>query len=111
MGALHLYSQAFQLASAVFGLKFWRDTPLFTSLHYAPPAGLLAGRTAIVTGANAGLGLETAVHLARLQPALLILAVRDPVRGEKARRVVAERSGLPEGRIQVWALGMASFDR
>lgn len=109
--SLHLYSQALQLASAVLGIKFWLDTPLFTTLHYAPPAKLLTDRVALVTGGNAGLGLETAVHLARLEPKLLILAVRDVVRGEKARRVVAERSGLPVERIEVWELDMANFDR
>ena len=42
-----------------------------------------AGRTAVVTGANSGLGLETARALAAAG-ARVVLAVRDPARGERA---------------------------
>jgi NAD(P)-dependent dehydrogenase (short-subunit alcohol dehydrogenase family) len=42
-----------------------------------------AGRTAVVTGANSGLGLETARALAAAG-AHVVLAVRDPTRGEAA---------------------------
>ncbi|MCZ2830671.1 oxidoreductase [Modestobacter sp. VKM Ac-2986] len=41
------------------------------------------GRTAVVTGANSGLGLETARALAAAG-ARVVLAVRDPARGERA---------------------------
>ena len=44
-----------------------------------------AGRTAIVTGANSGLGAVTARELARVG-AKVILAVRNPDRGEAAAR-------------------------
>jgi NAD(P)-dependent dehydrogenase (short-subunit alcohol dehydrogenase family) len=44
-----------------------------------------AGRTAIVTGANSGLGAVTARELARVG-AKVILAVRSPGRGEEAAR-------------------------
>ena len=49
---------------------------------------------AIVTGASAGIGLHTALGLARhgLQ---VVLVGRDPGRTERARRLVAERSGSP----------------
>lgn len=104
-------SSFLQLASGAFNRKFWTSSPMFTTLHYEPTPGALTGRTAVVTGANSGLGLETAVHLARLDPKLLILAVRTRSKGEAAREEVAERSGLEKGRIEVWEVDMASFER
>ncbi len=50
------------------------------------------GRTAIVTGATGGIGLWTAIGLARAR-AQVILVCRDPHRGEDARAVVARMSG------------------
>jgi NAD(P)-dependent dehydrogenase (short-subunit alcohol dehydrogenase family) len=47
---------------------------------------------AIVTGATAGIGLYTALGLAR-QEMRVVLVGRDPARTERARRLVAERSG------------------
>ena len=51
-----------------------------------------AERVAIVTGATAGIGLYTALDLAR-QGMRLVIVGRDPGRTERARRLVAERSG------------------
>ncbi|KAJ7181049.1 hypothetical protein C8R46DRAFT_867603, partial [Mycena filopes] len=44
----------------------------------------LTGQTFLVTGSNTGLALTSAIHLARMNPAHLILAVRDLDKGEKA---------------------------
>jgi NAD(P)-dependent dehydrogenase (short-subunit alcohol dehydrogenase family) len=49
-------------------------------------------RVAIVTGATAGIGLYTALGLAR-QGMRIVVVGRDPARTERARRLVAERSG------------------
>ena len=49
-------------------------------------------RVAVVTGASAGIGLYTALGLAR-QGMRVVLVGRDPARTERARRLVAERSG------------------
>ncbi|KAJ7069400.1 hypothetical protein C8F01DRAFT_1207113 [Mycena amicta] len=44
----------------------------------------LTGKTVLVLGANAGLGLEAATHFARMNPARLILACRSESRGKIA---------------------------
>jgi len=53
---------------------------------------LLKGKTVIITGANAGIGKETAVDLAK-RNARVILACRSVEKGEKAAVEVRERSG------------------
>lgn len=80
-----------------------------TSFVFEPTPALLTGRTVIVTGANTGLGLEAAIHLARLEPAQLILAVRTVAKGETAKRIISEKSGLAEDKMSVWELNLASF--
>ncbi len=66
----------------------------------------IARSTAIVTGANTGLGKETAVGLAVLG-ARVVMTSRDPDKGERARREVSERSG--SDRVECRTLDLASF--
>ncbi|GAA3463739.1 oxidoreductase [Saccharothrix longispora] len=60
------------------------------------------GRTAVVTGANSGLGLVTATELAR-RGAHVVLAVRDTTAGRQAARDIG-------GDVDVHELDLASLD-
>ena len=63
------------------------------------------GRTAVVTGANGGLGLETARQLAA-KGAHVVMAVRNQ---EKAAAAVAEiRASVPDASLELVALDLAS---
>ncbi|MEU5028656.1 oxidoreductase [Streptomyces milbemycinicus] len=64
----------------------------------------LTGRTAVVTGANSGLGIATVDALARAG-AHVVLAVRDTARGEAAAATVA---GAP-GTLEVRPLDLADL--
>ncbi|EFX01501.1 short chain dehydrogenase reductase [Grosmannia clavigera kw1407] len=83
----------------------WHTIPL-------PPSGFFAGQTVLVTGANGGLGLEAARHMALLGAARVVLACRSV---EKAEAAAADiRASLPLDRqqdcvIDVWDVDLASF--
>ena len=67
----------------------------------------LDGKTVIITGANTGIGLETAVDLAK-RNARVILACRSVERGEKAAVEVRTRSG--NDNVVFGQLDLASLD-
>src|SRR3954451_11792000 len=66
-----------------------------------------AGRAALVTGANSGLGLATARELARAG-ARVTLAVRGTAKGERAAEEI--RAAAPGADVEVAALDLASLD-
>ncbi|KIM23303.1 hypothetical protein M408DRAFT_332403 [Serendipita vermifera MAFF 305830] len=78
----------------------------------------LTGRTIIITGANAGLGFESAKKFYAMNPARLILAVRTVSKGEAAKKRLVEEGGkaAPHGTVrgetsvEVWEVDMASFE-
>ena len=64
------------------------------------------GRVAIVTGANSGLGLETARELAR-RGASVVLACRNTEKGERARREI--EASAPGAQLELAELDLGSL--
>jgi NAD(P)-dependent dehydrogenase (short-subunit alcohol dehydrogenase family) len=54
------------------------------------------GKTVIVTGANTGLGLETARHFTRLGAEKVIIACRTISKGEAAKKSIEASTKRPE---------------
>nr|XP_969508.2 PREDICTED: uncharacterized protein LOC657996 [Tribolium castaneum] len=67
----------------------------------------LVGKTAIITGANTGIGFETALDFAK-RGARVILACRDEKRAEDARYKVIEETGNKN--VVVKLINMSSFN-
>ncbi len=64
----------------------------------------MTGKVCIVTGANAGIGKETALGLAKLG-ATVVMLCRDRDRGEAAQREVKQRSGNDKIELMTCDLG------
>ncbi|EED24217.1 short-chain dehydrogenase, putative [Talaromyces stipitatus ATCC 10500] len=73
-----------------------------------PSSVRLDGKTAIITGANVGLGLKASRELAAHGLTRLILAARNVSKGEAAKKVILEQS--PTCDVQVWELDYESFE-
>ncbi|KAL9595234.1 MAG: hypothetical protein Q9219_006568 [cf. Caloplaca sp. 3 TL-2023] len=88
-------------------LKFLYRQFFLTPPPILPHQHSLQGQIGIVTGANIGLGLEASRSLLSLRISRLILAVRDLVKGEKARQELARAA--PWAIVEVWHLDMSSY--
>lgn len=77
-----------------------------------PPTKRYHGQTVIVTGANGGLGLETARHLVALGAQKVILAVRSLDKGKAAKASIVESTDRADAAsvIDVWQLDLSDYD-
>ena len=66
----------------------------------------MSGKTCLVTGATTGIGKETAVALAGLGAALIIVA-RDPARGENAASEIRQR--VPGAQVGILTADLSSL--
>jgi retinol dehydrogenase 12 len=80
----------------------------FTKIPHITPIKLL-NSVVLITGANAGLGFETAREVLKFEPRRLILAVRSIERG-KAAKITLESSKAPNTQIEIQELDQGSFD-
>ncbi|KAM0546757.1 hypothetical protein ACHAPJ_010685 [Fusarium lateritium] len=85
--------------------QFFRKTSVVTKAEVD-----LSGKTAIVTGANVGLGFECSRQLLELGVSKLILAVRNIAKGEAALERLATRTSLTSQTMEVWQLDMSAYD-
>jgi NAD(P)-dependent dehydrogenase (short-subunit alcohol dehydrogenase family) len=90
-----------------WGHKFLRSQ-LFT--HIPPPSGDFSNQTIIITGSNTGLGLEAARHLATLNAARIILAVRTISKGEAAKADILTTTQITKDVIEIWPLDLSNVD-
>lgn len=67
-----------------------------------------ANKTVLITGASSGLGLETAVIMAR-SGARVVLLCRDKTRGEKAKQEVIRKAGVASDNVEMMLLDVSSL--
>ncbi|KAL9605698.1 MAG: hypothetical protein Q9179_001118 [Wetmoreana sp. 5 TL-2023] len=84
---------------------------LYSKLHPPlPPTTSFANRTILITGANCGLGFESALKFVSLGAERVILACRSLSKGEDAKREIEERTGCEKDVMRVMQVDMGSFE-
>jgi NAD(P)-dependent dehydrogenase (short-subunit alcohol dehydrogenase family) len=73
-----------------------------------PSSESFEGKIALITGANIGLGFATACELASHNLSQLIIAVRDPLKGEAAKESILKTS--PDCKIEVWPVDYDNYE-
>ncbi|MCJ1294933.1 hypothetical protein MMC34_006493 [Xylographa carneopallida] len=74
----------------------------------ADPTSPFTGKTVLLTGGTAGLGLEAAVKYLAHGASTLIIGARNPAKAETAKATIEARSKR-SGVVQIWPLDMNSF--
>ena len=90
-GTTYRFHVAVGVGSLLVGALVLRAVKSYFGGGVCYSKALLTGKTVIITGANTGIGLETAVDLAK-RGARVILACRDVAKGKAAEAEVKERS-------------------
>ena len=101
VGSKDLQPSPISFGKVFFNNQF-REHPVWPS-----PGTNLSGKTAIITGGNAGLGYEAALQLLGLKLSKLVLAVRSLERGEAAAAKL--RKLHSNANVEVWQLDMCSY--
>lgn len=73
------------------------------------PTASFEGKTAIVTGASSGLGLEACRSMIRLGASQVILACRNVEKAEAAVKDIQATTSCLSATLQVWRLDMSSY--
>ncbi|TPX59390.1 hypothetical protein CcCBS67573_g09092 [Chytriomyces confervae] len=83
---------------------------LYGQLFVTPPVPThdFSGQTVIIIGANIGLGLEAARHIARLNVGHLVLGVRTVSKGEAAKKDIVSTTGIKEESVSVRIVDLSS---
>jgi NAD(P)-dependent dehydrogenase (short-subunit alcohol dehydrogenase family) len=72
------------------------------------PTASFSSKTVIITGANGGLGSETAKHIVRLGATKVIFGCRSKSKGEQAKANIEKALKCSTGVIEVWDLDIES---
>ncbi|KAK7001536.1 hypothetical protein R3P38DRAFT_3049624 [Favolaschia claudopus] len=67
----------------------------------------LTGKTVVVLGANTGIGFESCIHFAGMNPGKIILACRSESRGRAAVEKLRQETGYTKG--ELWIVDLADF--
>ena len=84
---------------------------IYRQFIYEPPVPIASfkGKTAIVTGASSGLGLEACRWMVRLGASQVILACRNVDKAKAAAKDIQTTTSCSSDTLQVWHLDMSSY--
>lgn len=77
----------------------WPNEPIYTAD--------LSGKTAVVIGANTGIGIEVAKHFAKMNAERVIITCRDDKKGAVAVDTITKETG--SSKVESWALELGNF--